>query len=327
MRKGIANLLFVFFGLPLALSALMLLSVRPWGLDRETYKRFVQDDRLYSALQAPEIARRAPRTLKLGPASFDGPALTAAVQKNLPIPEIKATAAQAVDRALDAVESAGPGALELDLQPLKAALRSKGPALTRDYAAALAAARPPEVRTALSPPQELNAALGAAVDRIPDRPSTGSLSLPAPRTSGLGRLGDTIGSLSRGNEALSQAILNRMTATMAAASALLLAGLGALGGRSALTRLSRAGRYLLLPSLAVLLLGIVLAVPGGLILNTLPLELRGMLGGAGGAALKAYLASALGPIARDFFLTGLIGASLGGVLAGARRIAEPKELE
>ncbi len=39
---------------------------------------------------------------------------------------------------------------------------------------------------------------------------------------------------------------------MAAASALLLAGLGALGGSGALSRLSRAGRYLLLPSVIVL---------------------------------------------------------------------------
>jgi hypothetical protein len=49
-----------------------------------------------------------------------------------------------------------------------------------------------------------------------------------------------------------------------------------------------------------------------------------MLEGQAGAQLRAYLASALGPISRDFFLTGLVAASLGGVLVSAKRIAQPK---
>jgi len=59
MRKVLANLLFIFLGLPLALSALMLISVRPWALDRDAYKRFVEDDRLYAALQAPDRESRS----------------------------------------------------------------------------------------------------------------------------------------------------------------------------------------------------------------------------------------------------------------------------
>jgi len=137
-----------------------------------------------------------------------------------------------------------------------------------------------------------------------------------------------LGLLSRGPEPLSQALLNRMTATSVAVSALLLAGLGALGGTGLVSRLSRAGRYLFIPSMAILCLGIVLAIPEGLILqNVLPQETRSMVAGAGGAQLRAYLASALGPIARSFFITGLVGSSLGGVLASARRFTEPKELE
>jgi hypothetical protein len=141
-----------------------------------------------------------------------------------------------------------------------------------------------------------------------------------------------MGVLSRGpgigNEALSQELLNRMTATTAAVSALLLAALGALGGSGALSRIARAGKYLLLPSILVLALGTVLAIPSGLILqNLLPHDLQGMVGGSGGAQLRAYLASALGPIARSFFITGLVGASLGGMLTQAKRLDESKEPE
>jgi len=134
--------------------------------------------------------------------------------------------------------------------------------------------------------------------------------------------------MSRGPEAVTQALLNRMTATSVAVSALLIAGLGALGGTGLVSRLSRAGKYLLIPSVLVLCFGAILAIPGGLILqNILPEGAKAMIEGAGGSQLRAYLASALGPIARSFFIAGLVGASVGGVLASARKFGEPKELE
>jgi hypothetical protein len=329
MRKFLANVLYLFLGLPLALSALFLISARPWALDRETYKRFVEDDRLYAALQAPEMAVRAPATIELRSAggtavTLDGPALASAAQKDLPWPEIKSTASRAVDAALDAVEGKTQGERrEFDLRPLKAALKARSPAVARDYLAVLAAAG--RSAPAAEKPAVVAIALGSAIDTMPDAARIDASSLPAPR----GALrGMPIGILSRGTEGLSQALLNRMTATTVALSALLLAGLGALGGTGLVSRLSRSGRYLLLPSIAVLGLGVVLAIPSGLILqNVLPEEARAMIAGHAGAQLRAYLASALGPIARSFFITGLVGASVGGVLASAKRFAEPKELE
>lgn len=330
MRRFLANTLFVFVGLPLALSSLVLVSVRPWALDREAYKRFVTDDRLYAALQAPEIADNAPETIELQAAGtkvvFDGSSLTRAAQKDLPWPEIKATASAGVDAILDAVEGKGPrDRVELDLKPLKAALKAKGPAAARDYQAALAeetkAGKAAEGAISASS-AALAKTISAAVDELPDLASTatGAASVPGAR----------VGVLSQGpgSEALSQAILNRMTATMAAVSALLLAGLGALGGTNLVTRLSRAGRYLLGPSIAVLAVGVVLGIPGGLILqNVLPQEVRALVEGSAGAQLRDYLATVLGPIARSFFLTGLVGASVGGVLASSKKFSEPKELE
>ena len=318
MRRFLAALLYLCLGLPLALSAMLLIATRPWALDRETYKRFVQDDRLYAALQAPEIAARASRTIRLGPAEFDGPALIAAAQKEMPIPEIKAVATKAIDLAMDRIATGGSEtSMSIDLRPLKAALKAKSPAMARDYVAALVA--PSTDQPGLTQPGTVSKALSAGIDSlVPD-------SATARPTAGRMDAGIRLGTASRG---LSQALLNRMTAGMAAISALLLAGLGALGGAGLTSKLSRAGRFLFVPSIVVLGIGVVMAIPGGLILqNVLPHGLQGMLGGAAGAQLRAYLASALGPIARSFLITGLVGASLGGVLASSRRFSEPKELE
>jgi hypothetical protein len=338
VRRAVSTLAYIFVGLPLAFSALFLLSVRPWALDRETYRRFVQDERLYTALRAPELASRAPATLeppalKGLPAEarglkLSGPALVAAAQKDLPWPEVKATALRAVDAVYEAATTrAGrQRPLELDLKSLKAALRKGAPALARDYAADAKAAGASLPKGADSP-QAMALLLGAYVDAMPDTARVEPPALPAPR--GPAALPAIV--MSRGpgmGGDLTQALLNRMTATTVAMSALLLAGLGALGGTSLASRLSRAGRFVLLPSVVVLVLGAVLAIPGGLLLqNALPPEIRAMVEGSAGAQLRAYLASALGPIARSFFLTGLVGASLGGVLAQARRFGERKELE
>jgi hypothetical protein len=337
MRRFLANILFVFIGLPVALSALFLLSARPWALDRDTYKRFVEDDRLYAALQAPEMASRAPATIELRAAgssiSADGPSLVSAAQKDLPWPVIKSTASRAVDAALDAAEGRTPGSMEIDLKPLKAALKSKSPAVARDYLAALAASGRPDPAGALGAgakkPAALSAVFNSAIDTIPDAAKADASTFPAPRGRLRGPLDKLpIGVMSRGDEPLTQALLNRMTATSVAMSALLLAGLGALGGTGLVSRLSRAGKYLLIPSILVLAVGAILAVPGGLILqNVLPAEARAMIAGSGGAMLRDYLASALGPIARSFLITGLVGASLGGVLSSARKFGEPRELE
>jgi hypothetical protein len=338
MRRFLASVLFLFVGLPAVLSALFLVSVRPWALDRETYKRFVEDDRLYTALQAPEMAVRAPDTIELslqgqgGKAVFDGSSLVKAAQKNLPWPVIKSTASNGVDAILDAIEGKSqPGGFEIDLKPLKAALKAKSAAAARDYEAALAAetkAGSAASGTIQAKPELIAGALAASTAEIPDTLKADPSKLSAPRRAmpiGLLSRGT---SLAPGGEALTQALLNRMTATSLAISALLIAGLGALGGTNLVTRLSRAGKYLFIPSLIVLAVGAVLAIPGGLILqNLLPREASVMLEGAGGAQLRDYLAQALGPIARSFFITGLVGASVGGVLSSSKKFSVPKELE
>ena len=328
MKKFLANILFIFLGLPMALSALLLISVRPYALDRETYKRIVADDRLYTALQAPEAASQAPAEIKLMSATLDGPALVSAVQKNLPIAEIKSTASLAVDTILDGVEGLKPIAgMQLDLKPLKAALKSRSPAAARDYLAALAADGSGAQGGGAAPTSaELSLVFGKAVDAMPDAAKAPISVASRPR------LGGPIGVLSAGpalnGVGITQALLNRMTATTAAMSVLLLAGLGALGGSGLVSRLSRAGRYLFLPSLVFLVGGALLSIPSGLIFqNLLAPSLQGLASGAAGSLIWAYFASAFGPIATSFFITGLVGVSLGGVLTQTKRMIEPKELE
>lgn len=340
MKRSLATLLFIVLGLPMSLFSLLLIGTRPWALERDTYRRIVDDDRLYAAITSPDLSSRINGTIEpeLKPksggtwsAKLDARALAVAAQKNLPVAEIKATADAGIDSVLSSVER-GSGDPSLDIRALKSALKSRKASIARDYVAALPPAddaKPSSQAdlsrrwTGLSRAAEESAvasSLESAVAALPDTVAPSELPAPAKDI--------PIGIVSRGPDGLSQALLNRMTASMAAISALLLAGLGALGGRNAIERISRAGKYLAIPSVIVLVLGGLLAIPGGLILQDLvPREVQGALSGPSGAQLRDYLASVLGPIARSFFLTGLVGTSLGGVLASARKFWQPKEIE
>jgi hypothetical protein len=330
MRKFLSNVMYIFFGLPLALSALMMISVRPWALDRETYKRFVLDDRLYAALRSPEAAKEAPATIRIQGREFAGPALVAAIQKNLPVEAIKSTGSGAIDTTMDAaLGGSGLSTAAIDLKKLKTALKDASPAVARDYVAALPAKDEAPSQTdftyrptAVSVKAETTVmakALATAVDGIPDAPAL-DVSPPASAT--------RFGVIAQGASGISQALLNRWTAVTAAFSALLLVGLGALGGSTWGARLSRAGKYMLIPSVFVLAIGAVLAIPGGLLIqNLMPREVQAMLHGETASQVRAYLAGALAPIWQGFFITGLVGASLGGLLVSSRRIVEPKEIE
>jgi hypothetical protein len=335
MRRFLANILFVFCGLPLILSSLCLVSVRPWALDRETYKRWVTDDRLYEAIQASDVPATMKGTISLDgkgrPLVFDGPALAKAAQKDLPWTEIRSTASRGVDAVLDAVEGRSPGGrVSLDLRPLKSALSQRTGQAARDYGAALGARSvgEPQASSAASPGDPVSAknaqaALAELVATIPDDATSSSaalVDLGATKSRAL----RVAGSIEAAGT-LTQRGLDRITWSMVAASALLIAGLGALGGTSLVSRLSRAGKYLMIPSVIVLVGGAILGIPGGLLLqNLMPQELRALFESSAGAALRDYLAAVLGPIARGFFISGLVGTSIAALLGQSRRIIEPR---
>ena len=322
MKRFFSKLLFIFLGLPLVLSSVMLLSVRPWALDRDFYKHLINDDRLYAILRSSDMAKDADARMELGGSVFAGPELLAALQKRIPETELKALGNQAVDRAIDLAEGKARGGLELDLKPLKAALKKAAPGTVDDYLRAI-----PETKETLKPgdltarpasiplpllAKSAEAALVNAADAIPDK--TGDPNATIRVESGVGLAG--------------QAALNRATATATALAALLVAGLATMGGGGLAAILARAGRMIGGPSAFAIILGALFWLPGASFLEKLlPPEARTLLSTEAVAALRAYFASALGTMAKSFFLTGLIGASLGGLLGSAKKILQPKEIE
>jgi hypothetical protein len=334
MKRAFSGLIYLVFGLPLALSALLLLSVRPWALDREFYKRIVGDDRLYAAIQAPGPGARVEEVVTIGGKRFDLSALVGAARKNLPVAELKATGTKTVDVLLDLVEGKNAsGRIELDLRPLKGAIRSRAAAIAGDYAAAL------PVRPELPAPEDFSwrperlsvgqagAQAAGALRQVVDSGMPDLVSEPA-RVPVFRTGRDATGGRGLQSVGITQALLDRGAALLSVLSAALLGGLAWLGGSTAGRRLVRAGRMLLLPSIVVLGIGFALAIPGGMLLDGLiPPEARAALSGLAGSSLRGYLASVFGTMAMGFRIAGLVGSSLGGLLVSARRIAEPKEIE
>jgi hypothetical protein len=326
MKKFLSRLLYLFVGFPLALGALFLISVRPWALDREVYRRAVTDDRLYEAVEAASRDRGADanETVEMGGWVYDADALARAVGGNLPDEELKALGLRAVDEALDLAEGADrDGNFDLNLAPLKSAVRARAPQIVRDYVAALESR--PETPAAgdfsyrpasLSPAAAEARAAKALEERLDALPDTVSrrVQTSTVRDSGL--------------VFLSKKSLDGAAITMGAVSGILLAGLGALAGVGLAGRIAKAGRYLIPPSVVVMVLGILLWLPGAAFVERLmPPEARALLAGTSAAAFRAYIASVLSIAAKGFFISGLVGTSLGGLLSQAERIAEPKELE
>ncbi|HTX72983.1 MAG TPA: hypothetical protein VMC79_09185 [Rectinemataceae bacterium] len=323
MKRFFAAVVYLVVGLPLAFSALLLFAAAPWAGNRDFYRHIVDDDRLYAAIAAPEMAKAAPQTIELGAARFDGHGLVAAVQRNLPVAALKGTGESVVDAAFARVAAGEPLGGAVDLRALKAALRQRSPAIAGDYVAALPA-RPdagvegdftwrPESVPPASERALMAQVLGAAVDRIPDQAAP-------PESPNRGKL------LSMSD--ISPAALTRSAFLLSALSVLLISGLAYLGGRSAGARLKRAAVMLFIPSLVAVAGGILIMLPGGFAhLGILPAssdtfpDLRQV------PALLAFIASALAPAARGLLIAGLVGASLGGLSLSFRRIAEPREIE
>lgn len=320
MRRFLSGLLYLFLGLPVVLSGLLSLSVRPWAFDRGFYEKAIQDDRLWTALRSPGALKSVPDSVEIGGYLFSGPALYGAMQRRIPEAELKALGTKAVEDVIGSVES-GKDAAPLDLRPLKSRIESEAPALVEDYLAAIPsgqAASSTDLRTrpAGLPPALLategTEALRNAVATIPDyaqphvRVQNGALALGA-----------------GGMEA--KAILDRVATTTGLAGAALLLGLGFLGGGGIGRSLARTGRYLILPSAIVLVAGTALALPGAPLVMQLASEHASKADPAFIKAVGGWLGSWLGVAARSFFVVGLSGLSIGGFLASIRRIVEPRE--
>jgi len=319
MRRPLAGLLYVFLGLPIALSGLLALSVRPWILDRSFYHRAIDDPRLWTALRSPEALKGVPERVEIGGYIFSGPALYGALQKHIPETALKSVANKAVDDVISAVSS-GQNVPPMDLRPFKADLARNAAAIAADYVASLpegsSGGTPTDLTSRLpgSQRKELDTAdssIGALVASIPDE------ARPEMRAEAGVVRGPTVTGVSS---------LERSASSAVGAGIALLLGLGFLGGGGIGRSLSRAGRFLILPSAIVLGAGIALSIPGAPIAMQIASHATGGADAGFFRALSGWLGSWLGVAARSFFVVGLSGVSIGALFASLRRIFEPREI-
>lgn len=323
MRKPAAIILYLFVGLPLLLSAFLAVSTRAWILDRGTYTRALTNDRLYEILRSPAMAAEVDETLVIDGASLNGPALVAALQKDPPVAELKALAAQAVNDGFDFIEGRSRGErLDLDLAPLKSALEARAPALARDYVAALPVqpGKPADGDYSFRP-QGLSSALIASragtllrdgiSENLPDRLPWPPAAMP-------------VLTVSENGEVLTLARIDTGITGLAIISLLVTGGLALLGSPNLRQRLRMAGGFILAPALLVLVVAATFAITGiSVEKGLMPDALRQAAGSDGRAALAGYfLGSFLGSqggVAGPYFIVGLVASCAGGLLISLRR--------
>jgi hypothetical protein len=294
--------------------ALFVLSVRPWAMDRDFYTRAVTDDRLYALMKAPELAQDAEKKMMFQDYIFHGPSLVSSIQKNLPEAELKALGIDTINQVMDALEGKRSGQLRVNLVPLKMELQASLGPMAAEYARSLprlAQLPAPKDYSAIADDKsvsqltaETETVLRGLVQTIPDTAvSEGSIHIS--------------GSF---NTSLGQAALNRTAWTLSLLAIGTIIGLAFLGGGSMATILSRAGGMVGFPSVVVLIFGAVLALPGARIVQQLlPPQAQSVMGKEFGDQLRAYLSTILGPMSQGFFLTGVVGASLGALLKSYKR--------
>jgi hypothetical protein len=320
MRRFLSGLLYLVVGLPVVLSGLLALSIRPWAMDKGFYSRAIDDPRLWASLRSPLVLKGAPEKVEIGGYVFSGPALYGALQKHLPEVELRSFAERSIDEVFNSIDS-GKSSVFLDLRPIKASFTKNSAAIAEDYLAALPPGSPGGTSTDISVrPGGMTDPLlvergGKAFEglaaAIPDEVK------PDLSVADLGR--------AKGSTISARSFFDRLSSTGLAAGAALLLGLGFLGGGGLGRSFARSGRYLMIPSALVLLTGLVLSIPGA------PIAVNLLTGAQASAdlgflkALGGWLGSWLGVASRSFFVVGLAGMSIGALLSSVRRILEPRE--
>ena len=226
------------------------------------------------------------------------------------MPEIKATASRAVDIVMDAVRARRApraGRRSISTFAAKGGTEGEEPAVARDYVAGLAETGD-SPRTEAASPSPRPSPRATVVRR---RPAARQGGRTGPRRLERGRSAPGRWACRwECSRAPQQSELETGPlagpaqpddATMAAASALLLAGLGALGGSGASRDCRGRAATFSCPRSSCSASASSSRYPAASSCRTsCPTSLQGMVGGSAGAQLRAYLASVLGPIARSF---------------------------
>lgn len=328
MRKLTSILLYLVAGLPLILSFLLMVSFRPWALDGDYWKRTLTDDRLYTILLSPELRKDVDERILVGSYTLSGPALVEALQKDAPVAELKALTAAGVDGVFPAVDRAPSVRGDLDLKDIKKALGDRSTALAKDYVAALPVlAQRPGPKDLSFRPQGLAESLVAArakealvqmiASEIPDQ-------VPWPPAD---KVADSQVGLALAN--LGPNRLDIATASLGLGSALVLTLLSLIGTSGLARRLSLAGAFVLAPSVLILVVGTFLSAGSTLVVGGLnpALHIPVATGGIIEGRLASWAASSVAGAARSFFVVGLGGTFLGGLLLAFRKFVRPPEIE
>lgn len=309
LRRLLGAALYVFMAFPLLLGGLTLASVRPLAGNPETIKSMVTDRRFSTLLESPDLVAMAPETLELGGATLDGKAAVTAFQASVPSGVIVSTATDGVDSAFAAM-ARREAYFSVDAKPLKEALRSGAPEFADVY---LESARLPVVvalpgtAVATSSKPAVTALVVKSADEQPDEWVIGE---PGSRFEAPARFG----ALGAGLSGASVWLI--ITGTGLCFASVLVAE------SSWRRRLGRLGARILVPSVMVLVVGLVphLIVPGGLV------RLPSGVSGATLPDLAEYLRFIMTKIGGGFLTAGLIGLGVGTAFVSARSaIPAPEE--
>jgi hypothetical protein len=141
MRKPIALLILIFVFIPLVFSAMTLIAIRPWVLDRGFYERIVSDERIYSSLFIGRVSNQYHLEMFTVENQLPVPALNASLSEVVTPDYLRTQAIKLVDDTFDLIDGRiARFEATLDITPLKTALAGEaGERFANTLAAALPA--------------------------------------------------------------------------------------------------------------------------------------------------------------------------------------------
>ncbi len=330
MRKFLAFVLALTLAIPMLIGAFVLLSVRPWVLNRDFYKSSLTDERLFASIEAVMLMDKS-ESIEVGGMRFDGPSFRKAIMASLPKADINAFTKTAVDTTFDELEGkAGRGSGKIDLQPLTESLKRNATTFVNSYAESV-----PEGESSIIDPKDLSLlpqglsrqrfkeGLSPLVDTALDAffADLGpQIQLPDIRSA-------SARSPFRGNAVASLTLGTFLTLGMGIAFWILA---GFLWPKPWSGRFPFLGGTLIASSVVVLVIGLsgYLSLNAQSALNAMTLFKIPMPATEGMdlLVLRTYLASLAATITKGFFITGLIAASVGGGLVSMRWVAAAREI-
>ncbi|HPE88667.1 MAG TPA: hypothetical protein PLH55_04085 [Spirochaetales bacterium] len=311
LRRFLGFALYLCMAFPLMLGGLAVASLAPAAGDSAALKTLVVDPRFSELLRSPDLVTMAPETLRLGGATLDGKAATAAFQASVPTSAVVDAAGGAIDAAYEAF-ARGDGFFYLDAAPLKAAVRTGAPTFASVYAA-----------KAARPGSSARAAEGSDREGTPIALPPGDAGKAAVEEVLLGAVAAQPDSILVG-EAGSRIDLPRPSWSLAASQAslwLLLSGAGLCFASVMVSdgdwrrRLGKLGSRIIAPSAIVLSIGLLprLILPGQ------ALRLSPDVAASELPALMDYLRFVASRLGAGFLPAGLIGLGVGTAFASVKR--------